>query len=223
MATRLSPPKHPRPMERRIESAKRAIPEILLDQPAVDCNAVEIPSNCLIEALRDLGHPRGVAEHAIFDLYSAGLLEAHWPRWEPLNPLPAWLLAKSAEYKDSAASINSGVILAAKQGLWTYLENEQHESALTVVQAEPETAELSPGQRLAGLPDNAMLNHLDLANLLTLNTEVLRKRLDRWRAKNEEGWQHVHEPASHEPKYLYRIGAVREVLNAAIASAETSG
>jgi len=222
MTLRLSPPIHPRPTDARVKAAKLAVGEILLDYPA-SSGVIEIPSDCLVDRLRQAGHVRAAAEYAIYELVETGLLEPHFPSWEPVYPISTELLARAATYQLLSASINSHVNLTAKDVLWTSLADEQPQSAVAMVQAGHEPAKPQRSQRLAELPDDAMLNHLDLAKLLALNPEVLRKRLDRWRAKNKEGWQHVHEPASREPKYLYRIGAVRELLDAAIASAETSG
>jgi hypothetical protein len=87
-----------------------------------------------------------------------------------------------------------------------------------------DVAETHPRKaKLDGLPDEAMMNHADLAQYLSLESEALRKRLDRGRVQNKEGWQEVDEPASREPKYMYRIGAVRSVLESAVASSESSG
>ena len=68
-------------------------------------------------------------------------------------------------------------------------------------------------ERLSALADDAMMNHVDIARALGLAAEALRRRLDRWRAKNGDGWQEITEPKRHEPKYVYRIGAVRHVLH----------
>ncbi|MDA1052660.1 MAG: hypothetical protein O3C40_19565 [Planctomycetota bacterium] len=69
---------------------------------------------------------------------------------------------------------------------------------------------------LAGLRDEAMMNHRHLAGVLQLESEPLRKRLNRWRKKNGDGWQELTEATSKEPRYLYRVGDVREVLREAI-------
>jgi hypothetical protein len=115
------------------------------------------------------------------------------------------------------------VILTAKEGLWKSQADEQLPSAIAVGQAGRNSVKPQGKRLLADLLDDALLNHVDLAKKLRLNPEVLRKRLDRWRAKNMQGWQQVHEPTNREPKYLYRIDAIRGLLEAAIASAESSG
>jgi hypothetical protein len=62
------------------------------------------------------------------------------------------------------------------------------------------------------LADHAMMNHRDIAEKLNLPAESLRKKLDRWRSTNQDGWQEVTEPKRGEPKYVYRIGAIRHLL-----------
>lgn len=75
---------------------------------------------------------------------------------------------------------------------------------------------LTGHQNLAALSDKAMMNHRDFAEKLGVEAESLRKRLDRWRKDNGDGWQELTEPRAREPRYLYRVGAVRDVLQAAI-------
>src|SRR5436190_17311424 len=47
---------------------------------------------------------------------------------------------------------------------------------------------------LAALTDDSMMNHVDIASALGLPSKPLRKRLDRWRCNNADGWQEVTEP-----------------------------
>jgi hypothetical protein len=76
---------------------------------------------------------------------------------------------------------------------------------------------------LSKLPDEARMTHSDLAKKLHLKAEALRKRLDRWRAENGSGWEQVNEREARRPQYVYYVGAIRHVLNAAISSANASG
>ncbi len=66
------------------------------------------------------------------------------------------------------------------------------------------------------LPDDARMTHIDLAKALGLQPEPLRSRLNRWRKKHGEGCEEVTDVAAHQPKYLYRVGDVREVLREAL-------
>jgi hypothetical protein len=77
----------------------------------------------------------------------------------------------------------------------------------------------SPLEKLAALPDEAMMNHIDLSAKLTLEAEPLRKRLDRWRERNLDGWRESENRQAREPKYIYRLAAIRDVLREAFASA----
>lgn len=105
---------------------------------------------------------------------------------------------------------------------WDAHVRKESQRALAKISRGKERSDLPErADRLAELPNEAMMNHVDLASYLTLEAEALRKRLDRWRGEND-GWQEVHESSSREPKYVYRIGAIRGLLQAAIASVESS-
>jgi len=54
----------------------------------------------------------------------------------------------------------------------------------------------------------------DLAAVLHLGAEVIRKRLDRWRKQHPEGgdWKEQQDRGPREPQYVYRVGAIRDVL-----------
>jgi len=56
----------------------------------------------------------------------------------------------------------------------------------------------------------------DLAREYGLPHEALRKRLRRWRKRNDGGWIEVRdsERRSNQPKFLYRPEAVAEVVDA---------
>jgi CRP-like cAMP-binding protein len=70
---------------------------------------------------------------------------------------------------------------------------------------------------LARLPDDATMNHADIADTLNIDREALRKRLERWRQNNADGWQEIADAKAREPKYLYRIGSIRHLLREAAA------
>ena len=60
--------------------------------------------------------------------------------------------------------------------------------------------------------DQAWLADTDLAGYLGVDRNALRQRLNRWRKKNDEGWREVTDRKPREPKYLYRVGAVRTLV-----------
>jgi hypothetical protein len=104
----------------------------------------------------------------------------------------------------------------ATTALWEAIESFRVEESLPT---EPELAKPSTGNgevALRDLPDDAMMNHSDLAAALKLQAEPLRKRLDRWRSKNGDGWQQLTEAKAKEPRYLYRVASVRDLLAEAI-------
>jgi hypothetical protein len=63
--------------------------------------------------------------------------------------------------------------------------------------------------------DDGMLTHVDFAKRYGIPQEVARKRLARWRKANPGGnWTEVEYPKPREPRYLYRLSAVRHLFEA---------
>jgi hypothetical protein len=56
------------------------------------------------------------------------------------------------------------------------------------------------------------LSHVDLAIRYGRDPEATRKMLDRWRKRNGDGWHEVDNRKQNEPKYLYRLSAVRTLF-----------
>lgn len=78
--------------------------------------------------------------------------------------------------------------------------------------AQPKTA--SASSTIEGDP-GAMLTVSDLAERFGKKKEPLRKRLDRWRKKNllnKRDWSEDSNATSRDARYLYRLGAVRQVI-----------
>jgi len=75
---------------------------------------------------------------------------------------------------------------------------------------------------LNSLPGDAMMNHVDIAAVLNLQPESLRTRLERWRKDHSEGWQENQDASGAEPRFVYRIGAIRAVLMEAIVASYRS-
>jgi len=70
--------------------------------------------------------------------------------------------------------------------------------------------------------DDSHLSPAKLADLFQAPTDALRTRLNRWRKSNHHGWIENPDRAANQPKYLYRVGAVRPVIEALIATSETT-
>lgn len=76
--------------------------------------------------------------------------------------------------------------------------------------------------------DDALLSPSELADIFRVDHEALRKRLERWRAKNvmnREDWVEVDNPKPNSPRYLYRVRIARpiiEKMKGKSASARTS-
>jgi hypothetical protein len=60
--------------------------------------------------------------------------------------------------------------------------------------------------------DNAWLSHKDIATRFGVPHDALKKRLARWRRANLEGWNEVSDPRPREAWHLYRVGAVRPII-----------
>jgi hypothetical protein len=71
--------------------------------------------------------------------------------------------------------------------------------------------------------DDAWMTHTDIAKRHGVDAEALRKRLDRYRARNHNGWREVDGARPNEPKYLYHYGTVEPIAEKLKASGETSG
>jgi hypothetical protein len=71
----------------------------------------------------------------------------------------------------------------------------------------------------AGLDENAFYTYDDLARLFGVDREALRKRLDRYRRTDfGEDWKEKSSRDPREAKYLYRLRAVRPILDELRAS-----
>lgn len=70
-----------------------------------------------------------------------------------------------------------------------------------------------------GLDENALYSCIDLARLFDVDQEALRKRLERYRKTNlGDGWKEQTNDSRREPKYSYRLKAVRPILDELRAS-----
>jgi hypothetical protein len=74
-----------------------------------------------------------------------------------------------------------------------------------------ETASQPP----SAIAENAMLSPRQLAGFFGLPNDATKKRLERWRHRNPgpSDWIENPEPRSREPRYFYRLGAVRDALS----------
>ncbi|HET6881450.1 MAG TPA: hypothetical protein VFI31_14905 [Pirellulales bacterium] len=113
---------------------------------------------------------------------------------------------------------------------WTLVAKRRLECATATegTASEPAAVELPTTSAPPPLPDKAWLSHVELASHYELNPENLRQRLNTWRKKHAagEGWKEAPERRPREPKYLYRVGAVRSIaedMMTETSSGETSG
>lgn len=80
--------------------------------------------------------------------------------------------------------------------------------------------DLAPAPEPKALPtksdaidDNTWLAEADLAREFRRNPNTLRKRLRKWRPHHlDNSWQQAPHPKPRDPRFLYRVGAVRAVI-----------
>lgn len=70
--------------------------------------------------------------------------------------------------------------------------------------------------------ESAMLAPADIATKYHVPFEALRKRLERWRRNNHQGWIENSEAGSRTPRFLYRVGAIRCIIEELRASGAAS-
>lgn len=59
---------------------------------------------------------------------------------------------------------------------------------------------------------DAILSPADIAKRYGVDYEPLRRRLERWRKKHDDGWIEDENRTGSSPKYLYRVSAVSDVI-----------
>lgn len=72
----------------------------------------------------------------------------------------------------------------------------------------------------AALDDFAWYTHDRLAEVFDVGKEALRKRLDRYRSRNMNGWKENEDRRPREPRYLYQLRAVRPIIEEFRASSQ---
>jgi len=95
----------------------------------------------------------------------------------------------------------------------------------SVLPAAPETRSNrrpSSAAKSAQPDDEAFFSPHDLAVLFNVPYEPLRKRLERYRHTNHNGWNPVSDPRPREPRYLYQVAAVKHLIDELRASSELS-
>lgn len=66
--------------------------------------------------------------------------------------------------------------------------------------------------------DDALMSPTKLAEVFGVNSDALRKRLERFRKNNHKGWIENTERKPKEAQFLYRVGTVRHIIKAKKAS-----
>lgn len=78
----------------------------------------------------------------------------------------------------------------------------------------------SPAPSGALLDDGGWFTHVRLAEHFQLNKGALRKRLERYRDHNQDGWKEDENRRPREPKYLYRPKDIMHIIEELRASSE---
>jgi DNA-directed RNA polymerase subunit RPC12/RpoP len=68
--------------------------------------------------------------------------------------------------------------------------------------------------------DYAWYTHDRLAEIFNVGKDALRKRLDRYRSRNMNGWKENEDRRPREPRYLYQLRAVRAIAEELRASSQ---
>lgn len=76
----------------------------------------------------------------------------------------------------------------------------------------PDDASGKSPPQIETLDDNAWYTHDHLARVLGVGADALRKRLDRYRTSNLDGWKENEDRRPREPKYLYQLKRVRPII-----------
>jgi hypothetical protein len=69
------------------------------------------------------------------------------------------------------------------------------------------------------LQTDTLLSCAQLAKRFGVPAEPLRKRLERFQKESDEGWVEVENRRRNQPRYLYRVGAVRHLVSGLRAAA----
>jgi hypothetical protein len=72
----------------------------------------------------------------------------------------------------------------------------------------------------AALDDFAWYTHDRLAEIFNVGKDALRKRLDRYRSRNMNGWKENEDRRPREPRYLYQLRVVRPIIEEFRASSQ---
>ncbi len=81
------------------------------------------------------------------------------------------------------------------------------------IESEEPASNTPTGRKAAAIDDDSHLSPAKLAEVFCIPPEALRLRLNRWRETNHEGWIENPDRKPREPKYLYRVGAVRHIID----------
>jgi len=96
----------------------------------------------------------------------------------------------------------------------------------------PEVSNLGDGSENPGLRESASdtsnitldeqgwYTHVRLAEVFSVGGDALRKRLDRYRKHNFDGWEQNKDRRPREPRYLYQLQAVKTIVEELRASGQ---
>ena len=195
----LSPPA-PNPEE--LQAAMFAIAEKLAEKGKSLFSAVEIGT--LVLSVRESGHDVEVVKWAIREHLKAGRMAGQCRQIFPDEDEFG-----SVEIHDRKTGrtvempiFNEEAHVWGTANMWVWRRDSGQEQKL---RPQPEEQE----------PLDAYFSAAQLAEMYGLSRDAPRKRLERWRASNRgSGWMEDTERTSREARYLYRLGAVKPVIDA---------
>ena len=84
------------------------------------------------------------------------------------------------------------------------------------------SGERADEQAPAAPNDQSYLGPRELAKMFDVDCDALKKRLERFRKRNHNGWNPVSDPRPREARYLYQVGTVKPIIASMKASCQMS-
>lgn len=131
-----------------------------------------------------------------------------------------YALDEEGEYR--CTDCDRPLSLATAQIITTYRQGEQWKETLRL-KKETDAAEIDKSSAAQTTPDimldeQAWYTHDRLSEIFGVPKESLRKRLDRYRKSNLDGWKENEDRRPREPKYLFQLKGVKRIIEELRAS-----
>lgn len=124
--------------------------------------------------------------------------------------------------------VRTDSISAASVNIANWKEGADAFAQALAASFKPSAGEGGPADAPAASPtaptvdDESHFSPAKLAEVFGVPADALRTRLNRWRETHHDGWIENPERGPREPKYLYRVGSVRSIIEDLKATSETT-